>query len=89
MHPQIVIGDHPCSEAMLALHTCHEASAMNRFTGRCNDVAAALDKCLRANKKKQVSTSLVAARERRRRWEELCVEQGLPIGPSRPGVDAS
>lgn len=87
MHPQIVLGEHPCSEQMLALIECHEAAALNRFTGQCNDEAAVLDRCLRANKKSKVKASLVVAREKRKRWEELCVQQGLPLGPSRPGSD--
>ncbi|KAJ1635942.1 hypothetical protein T492DRAFT_962895 [Pavlovales sp. CCMP2436] len=85
MHPRVVIGEHGCSDAMLGLITCHESGVFARFTGHCNDAAAALDKCLRANKKLLVSGNLAEAREKRRRWEELCAEQGLDMGYSKPG----
>jgi COX assembly protein 2 len=86
MHPQIVLGEHPCSDAMAALIACHESSVFSRFTGRCNDPAASLDRCLRANKQSKVKQSVLDAREKRKRWEELCVAQGLALGPQRPGA---
>jgi hypothetical protein len=84
MHPQIVLGEHACTEPMLALIHCHESSFFSRFTGQCNEPAAALDRCLRANKKTKVKESVREAREKRRRWEELCVAQGLALGPQPP-----
>ena len=84
MHPQIVLGEHACTDAMLALIECHESSVVSRFTGQCNEVAAALDRCLRANKKAKVKESVREAREKRRRWEELCVAKGLALGPQPP-----
>mmetsp|Transcript_22264 Transcript_22264/g.57186 ORF Transcript_22264/g.57186 Transcript_22264/m.57186 type:complete len:90 (-) Transcript_22264:548-817(-) len=78
MHPQIATGqDHPCDQQMLALLECHEASALNRFTGACNDYKTALDRCLRADKKEKVRRSVQAAREKRARWAEVCKNYGL------------
>mmetsp|Transcript_1457 Transcript_1457/g.4224 ORF Transcript_1457/g.4224 Transcript_1457/m.4224 type:complete len:89 (+) Transcript_1457:53-319(+) len=82
MHPQLVIGDHPCDEKMLALLECHEASPVNRFTGACNDHKAALDRCLRANKKEKVKSSVKEAREKRQKWEAMCRDLGLDTKPS-------
>ena len=82
MHPQLVIGEHPCDEQMIALFECHDASPWNRYIGACNDQKNALDRCLRANKKEKVKASVKDAREKRKKYEDLCREFGLEPGPS-------
>ncbi|KAL1525706.1 hypothetical protein AB1Y20_020552 [Prymnesium parvum] len=76
MHPQLSLENNPlCVEQIAALKECHASVGYwGKLLGSCNDQKAALDKCLRAQKKVLRKAHLDEARAERARWRKACAE---------------
>ncbi|XXQ36019.1 COX assembly mitochondrial protein [Plasmodiophora brassicae] len=74
MHP-VSASDprsHPaCADAIVALATCHKERSIAKFFGACNDFKAALDQCMRSEKKERRERNRREAREFDMNWHAL------------------
>eukprot|EP00043_Microstomoeca_roanoka_P025437 m.8711 g.8711 ORF g.8711 m.8711 type:complete len:78 (-) comp5519_c0_seq1:141-374(-) len=66
MHPQLSEDTRPeCAHLIKALRECHEENPQGKLIGACNEINAALDKCLKEAREKQRRENMEKARKRK------------------------
>jgi COX assembly mitochondrial protein 2 len=52
MHPPLDRPHPDCNDIINELKQCHITNSFSKYVGRCNDIKFAMDKCLKAEKKR-------------------------------------
>jgi len=66
-----------CEDIIASLEDCHAKGFLHKATGGCNDLKAAVDKCLKSERAKMQAENRAAARAKRDRIKASQKELGL------------
>lgn len=69
--------DAACEDIIASLEDCHAKGFLHKATGGCNDLKAAVDKCLKSERAKMQAENRAAARAKRDRIKASQKELGL------------
>ena len=69
MHPPLDRPHPDCQDVIAALKECHE-STWKKFTGGCNDIKFALDRCFVKEKERALAEMNQGWRDRKKREQE-------------------
>jgi len=73
MHPPLDRPHPDCQEEIKALNNCHD-DTWKKYTGGCNDIKVALDKCFKQEKKRLLDELNKDLPEKRKQQEEIVMK---------------
>ena len=74
MHPPLDRPHPDCQDVIESLRACHANHAFKKYLGACNTIKAALDECLRLEKKRLLDEINQDLPQRKLRQEEIIKE---------------